>query len=407
MKKLILIAALVISTTTLLQAQTANQTCPEVVPKHFKAVYQEAWGMLTQFEVDEEIYQENTPKLNTIACDQFKLLARSIMGVKKKFGSYLKYPKNVVVNMIKKDGNAYNMSGYLNLPLSLFVYNNKYKEMFKHPKHNIPVWVHEYGHSVFNQMMGASSKKWGLLANARERYKMEMVKFTARHNTLLRSCKVKYQILKKKGISKEEAAKKLSQECGKPIKALRKQNIKMSETIFNGAGPAINLFIATGPYNEFFADVLAVSFLNNGAAVHDALYRSGINYHKSPHKSLGRDFTTHKNDLDVLERQPAHFIQPGVHNLFSAARRHAWKYYLSNPIYKAKIGLTTQAIFKAIYSEVVQLESVFRKQPALAELMFPSEYIEYTPEQHAIIKRVVVVMNQNLIKVMDQELKKI
>ena len=404
--RILLIAILLLTANA--KAQILNRSCPEVVPSQFRQVLQENWGVLTHFEPTEDIFGEQVPTITNVACEQFKKLAVLINKLKATYGNYLIYPRDVVVNMLSQDSNAYNFQGYLNLPLNFFVYNHKDKPLFKHHKHNFAIWAHEYGHSIFNQMMSRYSKKWQYLQKALMKYRNVMVDFTAKHNPLLRVCYVKAWQMRQKGATQEQINQALSRECIQPLNKLREQsNLSVEKVNEVFMGPAVFISSAAKAYNELFADIITVAYYQDGKVIHDALHRSGIKYHKSPHKSLGRDFTTHKNDLDVLERQPDHFIQAGEHNLLSAVRRHVWKYYLSNPIYKQKIGKVVQELFFAMASEINELEKVFRKQPGLMQLVFPTYYQELTPAQHAILKKIVVVMNRNLIKVIDLRLEKL
>lgn len=387
------------------QNSSFSLQCPEVVPTVFQKIYQEEWGLLAQFEIDGNIYEEDTPTLSNMACGQFEKLAIVIKKIHQKFGNYLKYPQYLTVNMVTRDSNAYNFSGHLNLPKEFFLYNRNFKLLFKHPKFNIPIWAHEYGHSIFNQMMAAVSPRWKKMSSLIFHYKNNILSFVEKHNPLLRSCKLKFFQLKKQGFTKKQAERKLYRECTAPILKLRKEVERQNVSLDQKMASFEPLMGASGSYNEFFADVIAVSLLNDGHAVHDSLHRSGLNYHRSPQQSLGRDFDTHKNDLDVLERMPAHYVDSGIHNLLSAVRAHVWKYYLSNPIYKKNIGLTVQKIFQATAIETFNFEKIIRQNPMIYTLLqYPMEDLQ-KPQQEKV-KEIVYKMNKSLINTIDRQFEK-
>lgn len=385
-------------------SQSFEKNCSAVVQKVFDRIYQEEFGMDIAFDIDEEIYGNDTPVLNNIACSQFESLATVILGVQKKFGPYLIYPQHLTVNMVNKDSNAYNLAGHLNLPKVLFMYNKNFQELTKHPKFNIPVWAHEYGHSIFSQMMQRVSPEWLGLSKIINNYKNALHDFTNKHNPLIRKCKADFAKLQSQGYTAPQAEQKLFETCTAPIKKLRAQvaaELAYQEKLI---APYTAISFAAGSYNEFYADVIAVALLGDPSAISDSLHRSGLKYHRSAQGSIGRDFDNRKNDLDALEILHPNHVDHEIHNLLSAARRHIWKYYLSNPLYNKNPGLMLQLIFKATAGEVLSFTTQLKKTPEYMTLLtLPEEHL--TPEYKAIIKDLVIEMNSRLIDAIEKQFK--
>lgn len=389
--------------------------CSNIVPNVFKSIYTEEFGLEVSYDIMDivgDIYDEKTPIENSIGCDSFEKVASVLKAVQKKFQNYLIYPKSPTLNMVNTYNNAYNFSDHLHLPKKLLIAG-----LDKHPKHNVAVWAHEYGHSIFNHLMRKVSADWNDYSRLVSGYKDSLHAINNKHNPLLRSCHQKYNEMIKSGMPSKEAKKALSKDCVETIMALREKEIMLEQKANKLLAPYGALSFAAGGYNEFFADVIAVALLDDGAVIHDALYRSGLNYHKSAQKSLGRDFTTRKNDLDALKITPVTYIERESHNILSAVRRHVWKYYLSNPIYKKNIGETVQKIFKATAKQVLELTSALISSEKVQKLLLnPLEDTEdeqtgkitkgLSPEERKDLKTLVIKINERLIEEIDKQFEK-
>ncbi len=163
----------------------------------------------------------------------------------------------------------------------------------KHPSKTIPVWAHEYGHAILDHNLAEIAPQW--------------------------------------------------------ISQIRKRATK-------SAPASVDVLDAImRPYHEFFADVVAVLYLEDASAVADALYFTGLianpegrpsacpNTEKNCRPknstvdlrlmSIGRDFADRSNQLGRWKGVEA----DDHHNLLAPARYHVWKYYLANPeIYREK-----------------------------------------------------------------------
>jgi hypothetical protein len=178
----------------------------------------------------------------------------------------------------------------------------------KHPVHTIPVWAHEYGHAILNANLRDVASAW-----------TDIVR------------------------------KKADESAGRP------------EQI-------IDFLVA--PYHEFFADVVAVLYTEEGDSVARSLTIVGFvenpegtpaqcpNSDKKCRPREGsRDTRDHFRNRDFTERaNELHRWKPvqaeDIHNILAPARYHAWKYYLSNPNMRRDKAKIAAVVIDAIIADV-------------------------------------------------------
>jgi hypothetical protein len=197
-------------------------------------------------------------------------------------------------------------------PLDLSL-NMPFQIMFgkysKHPTHTLPVLAHEYGHAILNVNLAKLAPQW-------------------------------------KNIIRQHAAE--------------------------SAGlPAEVLDFLVGPYHEFFADVVAGLYTEEGDSVSHSLSVNGLiaNLEGSPSECpnreekcrprqtpatdmreyfANRDFTDRGNELSRWKPTRVE----DIHSHLAPARYHVWKYYLSDPAIRHEKARIAAVIVDAIIQDV-------------------------------------------------------
>jgi hypothetical protein len=178
----------------------------------------------------------------------------------------------------------------------------------KNPVHTIPVWAHEFGHAILNANLKDVAPAW---------------------NKILR--------------------KNLVDSAGVPAEI-------------------IDFMIA--PYHEFFADIVAVLYTEEGDSVARSL--TVVGFVENPEGTPGecsnreekcrpredsvdlrkvfrnRDFTDRANELGRWKPVESN----DIHNLLAPARYHAWKYYLSNANMRREKAKIAGVVIDAIIADV-------------------------------------------------------
>jgi hypothetical protein len=178
----------------------------------------------------------------------------------------------------------------------------------KHPTHTLPVLAHEYGHSILNVNLASLAPKW---------------------------------------------------------KSIIRQN-----AVESAGAPAEILDFLVGPYHEFFADVVAVLYTDEGDSVAHSLSINGLvaNLEGAPSDCpnreekcrprqgstdlrdyfANRDFTDRANELNRWKG----VRMDDIHSLLAPARYHVWKYYLSDPAIHREKARIAAVIVDAIIQDV-------------------------------------------------------
>jgi hypothetical protein len=275
----------------------AAPTCPQYVPFPFFSI-----SNIIDLGDGSHIVGKN------IDCAKIGVGAQLITKIQRLLGTQIEMPKRLRFNMVDVFDNAFHFSGdsSLNVPVQLF--SGEYK---KHPVHTHPVWAHEYGHAILNTSIESALSGW---------------------RSALR-------------LNSRSSSKSIEQD---PM-------AQVFQTLLMG-------------YHEFFADVVAVLYTGEGDSVSKSLYFTGIqanpegkpsvcpnsfpecrSSNKVKLKNSMAVVTASRSFLDRRNQLPAwKGVHPlDGHNLFAPARFHIWKYYLSNPAFRAKKAEMAKVVIEA------------------------------------------------------------
>jgi hypothetical protein len=284
------------------------------------------------FEQDDP---HNAVKPAQIA-DMKETLERVIASVNKR----LAVPPALKVYVIPIHDNAF----FNPLDLSLTLpYQLVFNDHDKHPKFTRPVWAHEFGHSVFfaNIERFAPLSGWAYhkaLVEFRAAQDKSKKEFQA-YQDLGREIGARIDAVCKEGFKDSEACKQAMEEQVKLLAIM--QDVMES---MGGGDEIFSVQSLHAPYNEFFADVVAVAIYEDPEAIRDALHFEG---EKKVMKNLGT-----RRDFDLPGRLLV-WKDDSIHNALTPSRVHLWKNYLSNGKVKSMDkALLLEKVLGAIGAEV-------------------------------------------------------
>jgi hypothetical protein len=234
----------------------------------------------------------------------------------------------------------------------------------KNPVFTRGVELHEFGHAIFNENMEFVLKKNPALLKRWTNAKKIIKKTASDKAKLLKKDLLSEMLAKKIEATKAKPSSPIMVEFEELQLTLQDEEAKLMSTYYSNQQileEMGELFQALTPYNEFFADIVSVVITEDPQSVANALHFS--NY-KIPYED--RSF----------ERRRSKRPQDGTpHNFYSLSRNYIYKYYLSNPIYKAKgkawlirkglesvaCGINNQE--KLVEKLTVQAEELLKKNP--------------------------------------------
>lgn len=210
----------------------------------------------------------------------------------------------------------------------------KYKKLVsKHPSWSDVFFSHEYGHAVFYANAAVSSQPWGnVMTTAFE-------SFFQINKELLALVRKGRQIRLRQEKSKPEKAKRLEE----LLRKLREEDQKATAELKASMTRLYKIKEVVIPYEEFFADLVAVIHFNNPRAIRDSL--RNLQKDNSAESTLGRDFS---------ERFPLWKweSEKSEHLFFSPLRSFLWKYYFSNPVYNGRHPWLLRQIFEVFEQDI-------------------------------------------------------
>lgn len=285
----------------------ADLSCPQYMPRPFSSIE-------TQIDLGEGqiIVGKN------IDCAKIGVGAKVVTGIQDMLGSELPTPSSIKFRMVDVYDNAFFNPEDLSLNVPYQIALGNYT---KNPVFSIPVWAHEFGHSVLDATLREAAPKW---------------------------------------------------------RALIQRGI-IEDTSLNPADVLSDLIQG---YHEFFADCIAVLYTGRGDAVAKGLYLTGFmtNPEGSPTEcpnasspkcrprnstsdpralASDRDFTDRSNQLGHWKGTNPE----NAHNLLAPARYHIWKYYFSNPLVMHAKGKLAGATVDALMADLNRRLARLMNQP--------------------------------------------
>jgi len=220
--------------------------------------------------------------------------------------------------------------------------NEDLKNYYKTPSFSVPILAHEYGHLIFNENYGPREPIW---RDTIEGFK-KLLPVLAEKNQELDA--IELEVNKVFGQMSGEMTPEKRIGLIVKINELQNEAGKISDEIFELQAPFKGVFDRISPYNEFFADVVAVLYTGNSGIIDRSVSftrkMQGNNiYTKGALQSdKERDFKNQvKHDEDYEE-----------HGYFSLVRNGVWDSYLASPSNRTKKrGEIMEAIFSAVAGE--------------------------------------------------------
>ncbi|GEM_PF-5231519 len=235
----------------------------------------------------------------------------------------------------------------------------------KNPVFTRGVELHEFGHAIFNENMELILKKDPSLLKRWTSAKKIITKTYVNKTKLLKKQMLTELLQRKIEETKASATSPISRSLDdleltlQDEEALLMSTYQSNEATLNAMG---ELFEALTPYNEFFADVVAVVIMEDPQTVANALHFSNFNEISYSDRSFRRRASRRKLSLEA-------------HDFYSLSRDYIYKYYLSNPVYKSKgkawlIRKSMDAVSCGIHSQndlikkiSADLEVIVKKNP--------------------------------------------
>lgn len=294
---------------------SADAVCPQYMPRPFSAI-----------ETKIDLGGGDVLEGKRVDCAKIGLGAKVVSGIQQMIGRELPVPSSITFRMVDVFDNAFfnPQDNSLNVPYQMVMDNYS-----KNPVYSIPVWAHEFGHSILDNTLAPAAPKWRAL------------------------------------IKRRMAGGDGEGTVDGPGEGQRPSPAQVLEAIIGG-------------YDEYFADVIAVLYTGKGDAVSRSLFLTGLmaNPEGKPgacpnrdpkcrprssskksilEMSVGRDFTDRANQLGRWKG-----VDPtDIHNLLAPARYHIYKYYISNPLImheKSKIaGATVDALIADVNRRLTRL----------------------------------------------------
>ncbi|EQC45035.1 hypothetical protein M899_0550 [Bacteriovorax sp. BSW11_IV] len=282
----------------------------------------------------DEISQNFSKQINIAnfgASLEFELLLKkSILRVNENLGP-LKVPTEYQIELEAaiehtQNGNGpNNMMGVIKTAEFYSVVNKQGKLVKTNPSFTHAIGVHEYGHEVFAVNIG----QYITHPELKKAYDIRD-KFVY-HRDRIYKLRTKISRLRRSGV-----------EDSRIKKSKFHHNLQESSALLNPIMQeynAIELKSITTPFDELFADFIAVIGTNDPKAIHRA---SGNSSSKK-----GRDFTS---NLPIHNWQ-----EESVHRMYGPVRSFLWSRYMNNPSYKEHLGLVAEGLIKAIAKEIDEI----------------------------------------------------
>lgn len=234
----------------------------------------------------------------------------------------------------------------------------------KNPVFTRGVELHEFGHAIFNENMELVLKKQPALLKRWKNAKKIIGKISNDRAKILKRDLLTEMLAKKAEATKAQSSSPIVIELEELKLTLQDEENKMM-SVFSDNQMIIEelgeLLQALTPYNEFFADVVSVVITENAQSVSSALHFSNYDI---PYE-----------DRSFERRRSKRPVDGTPHNFYSLSRNYIYKYYLSNPIYKAKgkawlirkgldsvtCGINNQE--KLVEKLTVEAEEILKKNP--------------------------------------------
>ncbi|MCT4643072.1 MAG: hypothetical protein N4A33_12345 [Bacteriovoracaceae bacterium] len=325
---IVLLLALIVSFTA--QAQLK---CPEWADT-FRKIYADESGLL-----EADYYEEDAS--STISCRDVAKIGNVVNEVHSLLGSKIRKPDKLILNVMNDYENAYVAGPLINVPTTLLV-----QGLTKHPRYTKTVWVHEYGHAILDENLKTKVRGWKTLHLYLEKYIHASIKSARAEDKIIKLQDIMDE-LENQGHAKE--ALKIKNKLDKVVK----ESDFLDERVYKLEAELLKrekLNIMAMPYHELFADVLAVVYDKDGAAVSKALSRTKfMNHHHQEYRTSvrHRDFTDRNNRIDRFKGS-VH----DIHGYFAPVRYHLWTNYLRRPSYLRESSKTLKKVLDAIVSEI-------------------------------------------------------
>jgi len=328
--------------------------CPSVQPVPFSQIYVGALSGLMHLPEDKDPkFRKKAPPLS---CGDIEEVAQVILSVNRMVGHYLPTPRSVELDFVRMEGNAFAAgASLLHLPREVI-----FEELAKNPIFTRPVWAHEYGHAVFLFGLVEREPKMAVLRDVYDRYiKLSLVMADLQdHRTRLANQDLK-------GCADEACRIRVQAE----IDALGSR-IAATDAERNAVENSMPLELRVlhelaSPYNELFADAVAVALTGRPNAVKDAIFRTRTWQKEGPEGNCYscRDFSARENSLQQWVAWRARLKQRGEstdlmpnssHNLLAPARYHLWNRYMRNGWGRLQPGLFLSKVLDAIFETLNQ-----------------------------------------------------
>lgn len=219
------------------------------------------------------------------------------------------------------------------------------KSYYKAPSFSGPILAHEYGHIVFSENYGLREPVW------REAFKVFRAKLPelTQKNQQYNDTLVEIDRVQKLLESTKDPAQ-IAQLKGEVLK-LTMITLRINQEIQKEGALISALSTIARPYNEFFADVMAVLYTGKASSIEDAVTFTHALQGKGKVPELSKESNNARDFKDGV-RNGTHKDNFEDHGYFSTVRVNVWESYLASPTYRtAKRGQVTEAIFEAIAKE--------------------------------------------------------
>ncbi len=323
--------------------------------------------------VNEDGVPTNKAKVSKKDVEKILTVFRGVNEIAKN----LRVPEQIGLEMseIEFSPRADAMNNVIYMGVRFGAKDDKDRIYTQHPGAMIPVAAHEYGHIVFAQNVLSEVQIYkdalGLLA--------QMAKLAAAFESIQAHALVLAE--KYESASPEEKQRILAK-----LEELKEQASRINELgleLNNALGPLFAwVNAATTPYNEFFADILAILYTEKPESVFKAVQTVMPNGVPGINRKIRDDAESRSFKGAGL----VHVHGRSPHSVFKPTREFIWKKYLQRPmIMRNHKSAVAEAVARVMTAELLWLQDHFEVNPMKDQ----------------------VFVNKRLMKQLDAELSKI
>lgn len=320
-------------------------------------------SLVNNGEIKEQL--KNLPtSAQSITCADVQKVANVFQGIEEVFGKTLSYTKRLNLNLLPMDNNAF-IEG---TQLAVLPKNMEIHDVFKNPSFMVPMWAHEFGHSIFALEMVKLNPSWkealDLQNESTEKEIAMGILFVNNKDIFLDQNFDMNKITNPDLLARVE---ELLTNWGKLNEEFRELDEKVEATEYFTYKNLMH------PHNEFFADLIAVLYTNDGAALYKSMSRTKlIQNHEEKNIILSaqlRDFTRRENELSRwtkfisrLDEKTKRYVTEG-HTLLAPVRYHIWSNYIKGETSQMRKLVIIKNVLTAINIQLHNLYNAGNMSP--------------------------------------------